>query len=376
MKEWVYPEHSRSQITRSGVILRNSDDPFNQIEAIEALNNWKAAHELPLHYIMKTIKKYANNVSKVTTIVQRRKRTESILLKLNQQPKLDLARMQDLVGFRIVFRHNDSKKNLAKIDELVEIISESRMRSKVTRLTNYIEKPRDSGYRSVHAIFKYNSYTYPGHNNMQVELQIRTKIQHYWATAVETVGMFERSHLKQGLGDEDWLEFFRIMSLLMSIDEGTIEVTNEEKNVIRKELRDISEKIGASGQLQLIAIQNALLQREYNQIQRKMKLNLGYMLLKLDLRPLIDSVAPVSGDKEKDLGAMINIIGFAKNQELKATEEYSRMEKEAHENSDVFVLLAKAQDVRSLKNGFPNYFADIREFIKMHDEYCHIQNTD
>ena len=125
-REWVYPEYSRSQVRRAGEILRTSDEPVNEIEAMEVLNNWKAAHELPMATILKTVKKYSNSISKKSTIVQRRKRTESILLKLNQQSKLDLARMQDLVGFRIVFRDDDPKKNLTYIDELVKKILSKR----------------------------------------------------------------------------------------------------------------------------------------------------------------------------------------------------------------------------------------------------------
>ena len=337
---------------------------------MKVLNNWKAAHELPMFSILKTIKKYSNEISKRSTIVQRRKRTESILLKLNQQPKLDLARMQDLVGFRIVFRDDDPKKNLAHIDELIKKISASRMRSKVSRLTNYIEKPRDSGYRSVHAIFKYNSISYPKHNNMQVELQIRTKIQHSWATAVETVGMFERSHLKQGLGDENWLEFFRIMSLLMSIEEGTHESNTEEKNDLKERLRNISITINASENLRVIMLQNAVLERAYKDIRKKMRGDPGYMLVRLDLGALSTTFTETNGGLKAKKSQPIDITGFPKNAELEATEEYSRMEKEAHDNKEVFVLLAKAQDVISLKNGFPNYFADIRDFIQLHKNYC------
>jgi len=373
MREWVYPKYSRTHVKRSGETLRNSENPFNEIDAMEALNNWKAAHELPLHYIMKTVKKYSNEISKISTIVQRRKRTESILLKLNQLPKLDLARMQDLVGFRIVFRHDDPKKNLACVDELIKKISTSRMRSKVTRSTDYIKNPRDSGYRSIHSIFKYNSNTYPDHKNMQVELQIRTKIQHYWATAVETVEMFERAHLKQGLGDKNWLEFFRLMSRLMAIDEGSTEVSDEEKKLLLKELRDVSIKIDASSRLAIISLQSKILQVAYVNIKKGMKSNLGYMLLRLDLKPMINN-SKESADKTKARSKTpITITTFDKNDEFKATEQYSRMEKETHENRDVFVLLAKAQDVKSLKNGFPNYFADITEFIKIHREYLMVQ---
>ena len=48
MSIWIYPEYSRTQVRRAGDILRESNDPFSQVESIDILNNWKAAHELPL----------------------------------------------------------------------------------------------------------------------------------------------------------------------------------------------------------------------------------------------------------------------------------------------------------------------------------------
>ena len=360
MADWIQPEYSRSHVKRSGEILRHSKAPFDETDAISVLNNWKAAHELPLHYIKKTIKKYAKDVTKQNTIVQRRKRTESILLKLHQQPKLDLARMQDLVGFRVVFRHQDNKKNLDCIEEFIQKISSSKMRSKVTRWTNYIEKPRNSGYRSVHAIFKYKSPNYPSHNNMQVELQIRTKIQHIWATAVETVGMFHKSNLKQEQGDKNWLEFFRLMSELMAIDEGTLQVEPEQEYILRNKLSELSREIEAESKLKMISIQHGMLQKAYRHLRKKTKFKSGYMLLKLDLQPV------EGGDKPTiQLTAYDGVEG---GEEL-ATEKYGEMEKEANENPMCYVLLAKSEDINNLRDGFPNYFADIQEFIELHQKY-------
>jgi len=359
MADWIHPGHSRSHVKRSGEVLRKSEDPFNETEAMSALNNWKAAHELPLHYIMRTIKQYVKKVSNVSTVVQRRKRTESILLKLAQQPKLDLARMQDLVGFRVVFRHEDKKKNLDCIEELIQKISSSKMRSKVTRLTNYIDEPRNSGYRSVHAIFKYKSPKYPTHNNMQVELQIRTKMQHMWATAVETVGMFERSNLKQELGDEKWLEFFRLMSKLMAIDEGTLQVESEQKHNLRIRLSELSTEIEASNVMREILLQNVLLEGTYIRLRKKTTYKSGYyLILKLDLEPILEKRNPT-----------IELRTFNKNDEETATKIYGEMEKEANLNEGGYVLLAKSDDIKNLRYGFPNYFADIGEFVQLHEKY-------
>lgn len=359
MTDWISPLYSRSQVKRSGVILRNSETPFEEIEAISVLNNWKAAHELPLHYIMKTIREYTKDVSDASTIVQRRKRTESILLKLNQQPKLDLARMQDLVGFRVVFRHDNHERNLACIKELEQKILSSSMQSKVTRLTNYIDKPRKSGYRSVHAIFKYDSPKYPSHNKMQVELQIRTKMQHIWATAVETVGMFKKSNLKQELGDENWLEFFRLMSFRMAINEGASSASSNDIDNLRNKLTQLSEEIEFKNTMKLISIQHKILETAYKKIRLKTKSSVGYMLLKLDLTPMKEADEPT-----------IDIKSFSKDKEAEATELYGQLEEEAYDNPMCYVLLAKSEDVNNLRRGFPNYFADVTEFIQLHEQYC------
>ncbi len=39
-------------------------------------------------------------------------------------------------------------------------------------------------------------------------MQIRTAVQHSWATAVEVVGAFTAQSLKSSQGNEKWLDFF------------------------------------------------------------------------------------------------------------------------------------------------------------------------
>ena len=360
MAEWIHPEHSKGQVRRSGDILRKSDHPFDETEAISVLNNWKAAHELPLHYIVKKIQQYADDVSDENTLVQRRKRTESILLKLEQQPKLDLARMQDLVGCRVVFRHEDSQKNLTCIENLIEKINMSSMESPLVRLTNYINEPRDTGYRSVHAIFKYKSDDYPRHKNMQVELQIRTKMQHIWATTVETVGMFEQSNLKQGIGDENWLEFFRQMSYIMAIDEGTIEVSTEKRKSLCKELSNAEKKVRAGITLSGYAIAQKVLHNALEQIDddNEMLELVSYILMKLDLGPVVENKEP-----------SIDIETFTSEELGDATEQYGIWENDAHDKKMCYVLLAKSQGANELRSGFPNYFADVHEFLRLLNRY-------
>jgi len=59
---------------------------------------------------------------------------------------------------------------------------------------------------------------------LRVELQIRTKLQHLWATAVETMGTFLGQALKSRQGSQDWLDFFTLISSAFSFIEGTPQI--------------------------------------------------------------------------------------------------------------------------------------------------------
>jgi len=40
-----------------------------------------------------------------------------------------------------------------------------------------------------------------------IEIQIRSKLQHIWATAVETVGFFTGQAIKSNEGEKEWNDF-------------------------------------------------------------------------------------------------------------------------------------------------------------------------
>jgi putative GTP pyrophosphokinase len=365
MADWIPPENSRGVVKNAGETLRNSKDPFKELGAMAILNNWKASHELPLNAIMRTVSKYVNEISLPNNTVQRRKRTESILLKLEKQAKLDLARMQDLVGFRVVFRHSDHRRNIEAVEKLTEMIDRGNIKSEVANIRNYIHEPRETGYRSVHVIFKYKSEKHSKHNNMRVELQIRTRMQHIWATAVETVDMIESSILKQGYGSRDWLNFFRIMSSLMSIDEGTLVLSPQEKGQLHHDLKVVSGKINASFTLKIATALNAHLRKAYQEIieQKKLqkkKARAGYVLIKLDLEPYFNN---------EKIKPNFEFLIFSDDEQNKATEMYGDWEEDTHGNEFCYVLLGKGETLDGFQKGFPNYFADIREFIDLHNGY-------
>lgn len=62
---------------------------------------------------------------------------------------------------------------------------------------DYIDNPKESGYRSVHLVYKYHSDTIETYNkNMLIELKFRIYRQHIWATALEIIGLFTKKIFK------------------------------------------------------------------------------------------------------------------------------------------------------------------------------------
>lgn len=79
-----------------------------------------------------------------------------------------------------------------------------------------IQKPKNDGYRCLHQVFKYYSENNAEINGLQVEIQIRTNLQHAWATAVETLGLLEKTSFKTGEWTPEYSQFFKLASALFS----------------------------------------------------------------------------------------------------------------------------------------------------------------
>ena len=89
--------------------------------------------------------------------------------------------------------------------------------------SDYIKSPKPDGYRGVHLIVHpgFKNPKYAPWNARRVEIQIRTQLQHTWATAVETVDMFYGQNLKIGGGDSKWRRFFALCSTVFALEEHT-----------------------------------------------------------------------------------------------------------------------------------------------------------
>ena len=86
--------------------------------------------------------------------------------------------MQDIGGLRAVV------SSLPRVRALEKIYRERSFAHELIGSKDYIHHPKSDGYRSVHLIFRYRNRRAPAYNGLSLELQLRTKLQHAWATAI------------------------------------------------------------------------------------------------------------------------------------------------------------------------------------------------
>ena len=230
----------------------------------------------------------ANSVDDVPIVAQRIKRLPSIRSKLERLPGMSLARMQDLGGCRAIVSDID------RVAELVDYYRDkSRMKHRLVREDPYVWRPPKSGYRSVHLVYAYNGDT-ATYNGLQIELQLRSKLQHGWATAVETVETFTGQALKSSVGEQEWLRFFALMSSALAFREGTPTVpgTPDDPKVLVRELRESADNLQVIGRLRGFGA--ALAHTEENFEPKKNQT----FLLQLDLREQILRVSTYDSPAE------------------------------------------------------------------------------
>ena len=103
------------------------------------------------------------------------------------------------------------------------------------------------GYRSYHLVFKYRSVAdrlniYKG---LCIEIQLRSNLQHAWASSVETVSTVTGQSLKSNIGDKSWKRFFALRGTAIARWERTplIDGTPTTEVALRDELISLCDSL-------------------------------------------------------------------------------------------------------------------------------------
>ncbi|HIH25244.1 RelA/SpoT domain-containing protein [Candidatus Woesearchaeota archaeon] len=343
---WVKPKgHSKSRINWAGDVLINTESTEEEkILAIEILDNWRAIHSYPMHIFKKRLKEKSRLLDKNLLTVQRLKRVTAILnkLKRTQTSTMNLSQMQDIGGCRAVL------SNVALVRDLHEkYYLKENFKHKKMKTQDYISNPKNDGYRSLHLIYKYNTDRKGKkyYNGLLIEIQIRSRLQHLWATAVETVGFFTRQAIKSNEGHPDWAEFFKLISSAFAKMENCPYVPDtpqDEKELYTK----IKEKEKALKIIDKLKAWTNTMRLLDEKIKAKDKHKVEFFLLELDI-----------------VGRKLGILTYTKEQEQKAIDDYSALEKRHSGAKDYDVVLVGADTSKDLKKAYPNYFLDTGDFL-------------
>jgi ppGpp synthetase/RelA/SpoT-type nucleotidyltranferase len=230
---WEKPKgYTRGRIDRAGdVLISDASTEAEKEEALEILDNWRAIHSYPMHVFKQRLKSKSKLVDSNSLTAQRLKRVPSIINKLKRKynghsATMKLSQMQDIGGCRAVLSNVGLARKLHKDYYIKGDIKHKRIGEK-----DYIKAPKKDGYRSIHVIYKFNSDKGKKiYNGLLVEIQIRSKLQHLWATAIEIVDFFTRQAIKSNEGQEEWMDFFRFVSSAFALLEKCPTVPNTPTN--------------------------------------------------------------------------------------------------------------------------------------------------
>jgi hypothetical protein len=248
--------------------------------------------------------------------------------------------MQDIGGVRAVVNSIGEVRALQ-----AEYQDTKRFTHELARENDYISSPKADGYRGVHLVYKYNNTL--ARNNIAVqykglaiELQIRTKLQHTWATAVETMGTFRNESFKTDQGSEEWLNFFALVSSAFAHVEGTQLVPQYASlNALEtyKQVKITEARLNVLQQIRGLAIAaNAIHTQGVGDYYNLIILNRSTKT--------------------------VQIRSFPRKHLVQATAEYAELESQTDDNIDQ--VLVSAGRLKSLKAAYPNYFLDVRDFIE------------
>lgn len=347
---WSHPQHPRGRVDAAGDTLIDPPDSAEiRDAALEIINNWRSSHSYPLQALKMTLRGRALKIDKRAVTAQRLKRLSSIATKLVRNKNMKLSQMQDIGGCRAVV------KGIRQVGKVLKLYEASRAknptaRAEFVKMFDYIKSPKVDGYRSVHLIYKYRSPSrkHKVWNGLRIEIQIRTKLQHAWATAVETVDAFTGQGLKVsgGTGTEkvDWGRFFALMGSYIACKEKKplVSGTPANRSELIKELRQLSYQLQAEVRLRgwSVAMQVA---------EGKAKPDDAVFLLMLDTAK-----------------RTVNLRGFSAADMRKAQDAYLDAEKQLKPGQQS--VLVSVDSLDAIRTAYPNYFADTGLFVQVLEE--------
>jgi hypothetical protein len=191
---------------------------------------------------------------------------------------------------------------------------------------------------------KYQSTSKTAHNGQRIEIQIRSRLQHAWATAIETCQAFTGQALKSKIktASASWLRFFALMSSAIAARERRplVPGTPHDPAERKAELKALESQEGIVTMLQgwSTAMRHSTIADDRESVA---------FLLELD-----------TGQRR------LTIVPYKLAEMPLAHKQYLVREKATENDPNVQVVLVSADSVANLQRAYPNFYVDTTNFIR------------
>jgi putative GTP pyrophosphokinase len=251
---------------------------------------------------------------------------------------MNLARMDDVAGCRLIFRNQQDLRSFRASFHKARF-NHTRRYSKDPDKYDYIKSPKETGYRGIHDVYEYDVNSNVGKplTGLYVEIQYRTLVQHAWATAVEVIGFITESQPKFQKGDKRYEH-------AMSLASEVLARAYEGQKGPHPELSDravVARFLAAEKEIRLIETLRSL-----NAAHRDVSTNRNAILI-------------FSGGKPLEVRTYRDAT--------EALRELFTLEKELPDRD---IVLVRADTSDQIRLAFRNYFSDARDFIRLVEGGC------
>lgn len=327
----AFPGGSKSRVNRAGNAVRNGNAMPDDYHVIE---EWRAAHRAVLNTFQAILRSRTRNSN--TTVAQRHKRRSTIFDKLLRFPDMQLARMDDVAGCRLIF------EDVECLNTFRSEIHKARFHHKRKNQTgkyDYIANPKETGYRGIHDVYEYDVNSENGKylKGLMVEIQYRTVVQHAWATAVEVIGFISESQPKFQKGDARYEQAMVLASEILARTYEGLRGPLREK----EDIEVVKEFLAADADLKLLDMLRGLNASEAATTEKRNSILIFHESTKLEIRTYKSATDALT--------ALFDLENTMPGKDI---------------------VLVRADTTEEVRFAFKNYFSDAQDFVRMVEDGC------
>lgn len=342
------PSLSNKELDRIGAILASADSSSDERHrAISIVSEWRASHTFPLRATYMMLRRASLAVYPQIVMSRRLKRMESIVAKLERSAGAHgkLSTIQDIGGCRVVFPLIDHVGAFANLNK-------SNLESENFKIrNNYILHPKNDGYRGIHATlrFKPKNPRYSDWDGLRIEIQVRTRIQHAWATALETVDLFSAQKLKWGQGDPKWQRFFALASTLFALKEGVAIVpdTPADADQLKDELRALWNELDVLHKMTAWS----------RTVESMNHIKAGKFVPTISQMSTFLVVMDITRQE-------LRVTPYSNEEMVHANDDYALAEQEFSHWKQGYAVLVSVEAIEQLRDAYPNLYGDTTVFVE------------